>query len=103
MSLGGEVIHDLAQLRRHGQVRRRVQDLIVPVEEWRDVVRGFARREGFRVRTGLAELMELSDPSTRQVRQVSVVYAVRIGRPGAGGAPHRWRPSRWERPPRGLH
>lgn len=95
----GEVIRDLRELRRHGQVRRRVPDLHLPIEVWRSNVRLFARREGFRVRTGLVELLELSDPVTRQVRTVPVIYAVRLRCPDTPGHGISWRPSRWDPPP----
>jgi hypothetical protein len=100
------VIRDLLDLRRYGRVRRRVENLAVSVSGWRAGVRSFARREGLRVRTGLVELLELSDPITRRVRTVPVVYAVRVDAPerddgGAPGPPSRppGPPSRWERPP----
>jgi hypothetical protein len=99
------VIRDLIELRRHGQVRRRVDDLSVPVHQWRATVRTFARQSGFRVRTGVVELLELSDPHTRRVRTVPVVFAARLDAiipDGGTPAGRRWRPSRWDRPPAPL-
>jgi hypothetical protein len=95
------VIRDLAELIRYGRVRRRTEGLAVTVEEWRDGVRRFARREGLRIRTGLVELLELSDPVTRRVQRVRVVYAIRLDRPDRDGDRTARRPTRWERPPSG--
>ena len=96
------MIRDLRELWFHGRVRRRVHDLAVPAEEWRDNVRRFARREGFPVRTALVELVELSDPATRDLRVVPVVYAVRVDTAPPDDNARGWRPSRWEQPPPAL-
>lgn len=47
------MIRDIAALREHGQVSRRVVDLDVDVETWRASIRQTARREGMRIRTFL--------------------------------------------------
>lgn len=60
------VIRDVAQLREHGQVERRVDKLDVDVATWRAGMRAAARREGMRIRTFLVEPADpLTDPDTR--------------------------------------
>lgn len=92
------MIRDLRELRERGQVLRRMWDLTIPVEQWRANVRRFSRCEGFRVRTGVIDLFELSGPVTRMVRRVRVVWAIRVGAPDAHGRARR-RPSKLDPPP----
>jgi hypothetical protein len=60
------VIRDVTQLRKHGQVERRVDELDVDVATWRAGMRAAARREGMRIRTFVVEPGDpLTNPDAR--------------------------------------
>lgn len=82
------MIRDVAQLREHGQVERRIDELDVDVDTWRSGMRAAARREGMRIRTFLVEPADpLTDPHTRPEQGAAapppgtLVFAVRTDLP----------------------
>lgn len=77
------MIRDVTQLREHGQVERRVDELDVDVATWRAGMRAAARREGMRIRTFV---VELADPDARPDPAAAppagtLVFAVRTDLP----------------------
>lgn len=81
------MIRDVAQLREHGQVERRVDELDVDVDTWRAGMRAAARREGMRIRTFVVEPGDpLTDPDTQPDSTAAppvgtLVFAVRTDLP----------------------
>lgn len=81
------MIRDVTQLREHGQVERRIDELDVDVATWRAGMRAAARREGMRIRTFVVEPGDpLSDPDARRHPAAAppggtLVFAVRTDRP----------------------